>query len=102
MIYGFNLHIPNQYVGSIHKWIGTAVAIFAFWSYVKTCTVKPGIIDKSNVNQIIKKYPYDGILFQQENKCSTCKLKKYFFSYKIFKKLKFILILINIMILTNQ
>jgi palmitoyltransferase ZDHHC4 len=61
-----------------HHWISFIVASACFYSYYLACKVKPGIIDKKNYKEYVAKYKeyYDGITFEKDKECSTCKIIK--------------------------
>ena len=56
------------------------MAIYAYYTYYKACSVPPVIVTKNNLKELqkmFKKY-YDNILFTKHNKCKTCNLDKYY------------------------
>ena len=89
--YGLFEHIPNEYLSKVHWYTGTLCALFCYYSFYLACKVEPGNIENRNLDYYLKKYKFDGILFMDNNKCPTCKLKK--FILEIFNiKLIFILL----------
>lgn len=69
-------YIPNRYVGSYHKNLSVILMSIGWMSYILILSKKPSIITKENVKEIIKKYPYDDVMYKEDNFCSTCKIPK--------------------------
>lgn len=40
------------------------------------CINEPGVIKKSNHKACVKRYEYDGIIFNKNEECKTCKFVK--------------------------
>lgn len=76
VVYGFFPHFPNRYVGKYHIALGTFTYLWAFTNFLLACKTSPGIIDSHNVKDYLKKYTIDGALYEEGNKCSTCKIAK--------------------------
>ena len=69
-------HIPNKRIASYHIYIGTVIMIACYTSYFMACWVDPGKIeknsDKSLKLQALKRFEFDGVLFEKKMKCRTC------------------------------
>ena len=68
----------NSQVSPHHIWFASLYVFFCFYTYYKACATSPGEITKSNVKKYNSEYKnyFDGILYTDENKCSTCNLIK--------------------------
>jgi hypothetical protein len=48
-----------------------------YYSFYKASTLDPGVIHNLKEAKLVeKKYTYDGIMFEKENECTTCKIVK--------------------------
>lgn len=74
--YGLLEYLPCYFLSSIHLYTGSLLAIFCLTSFYLACKTKPGEIDNRNIDYYLKKYKYDNVLFIENTKCSTCKIKK--------------------------
>ena len=74
--YGLMPFIPNDYLGEYHWVTGTIFAFFCYFSFYMACKTSPGSVENRNLDQYLKKYKFDGIMFMDNNKCTTCKIKK--------------------------
>ena len=72
--------MPNPYVAWYHKYIGTVIMMLCYASYFAACWVDPGKLcnktERADVIKAVKRYPYDGMMFQKKNKCTTCEIDK--------------------------
>ena len=77
--YGF-CHLPNKYADNYHKYTGTILVIFCYYSYYKACSTDPGYLsiksDSNTINKYKQMFKYDGVLYTDEGKCRTCKFVK--------------------------
>lgn len=82
--YGLYPFLPNEYLGNIHWFTGFLTAFICFFSFYLACKVSPGSIENNNIEAYLKKYKdrYDGIMFMENIKCSTCKLKKFLLNFQ--------------------
>ena len=73
-------HVPNPYVDSYHKYIGTVIMTLCYTSYFAACWVNPGKVSKKNeredVQKAIKRYKYDDKMFVKQKSCTTCTIYK--------------------------
>jgi len=74
--YGLYPFLPTDNLSEIHWFTGTFCALFCYYSFYLACKVSPGCIENKNLELYLKKYRFDGIMFMENNKCPTCKLKK--------------------------
>ena len=79
VVHGFPL-VPNPYVASYHKYVGTVVMFVCYFSYYKACAVEPGYFSRSTDPKLLKKYismfEYDNLLYNKDFKCRTCTVVK--------------------------
>ena len=72
--------IPNQFMDSYHKYIGTVLMLMCYTSYFMACWVDPGRMDKHVDSRdhlmAIKRFKPDGIMFEKKSKCRTCEIEK--------------------------
>ena len=77
MKFGFYDHMPNAYVSQAHLYPSFLLAAFCFYCYYQAVNVDPGVITKANVHLYLQKYDqFDGCMFEKNNECPTCKIKK--------------------------
>lgn len=73
-------NIPNKRLDAYHMYIGTAIMMLCYASYFMACSVDPGQLDrdteKSQLVRANKRFKYDGVIFEKNKKCSTCKIDK--------------------------
>ena len=75
--YGYYDHMPNSFVSHLHLYPTLVIAGFGFYCYYMAVNTDPGVITKQNVKQYLEKYnQFDEVMFQKDNNCSTCNLKK--------------------------
>lgn len=74
--YGLFQYLPCAYLGNIHKFTGCLTAFSCFYSYYLACKTEPGLVENRNINHYLKKYQYDNVMFIENSKCTTCKIKK--------------------------
>ena len=65
----FYLVEPNHNHTTVNMFLWMANFVF----FYKSCCTDPGEVTPSNQEGV---YPYDGILYKADKKCSTCKLNK--------------------------
>ena len=74
------MYIPGPYLSEFHKFTGSVLMFACYFSFYKASTTDPGFIDlkdKSHSNNLIKKYQFDGVMFQNDWKeCHTCNIVK--------------------------
>lgn len=75
-VYGFGEHFPNSLVNYYHYYTGLACGALCAFVYIKACTTSPGAVTKENNKEYLEKYKFDGIMFANNNKCSTCRFNK--------------------------
>ncbi|KAI9485919.1 MAG: DHHC palmitoyltransferase-domain-containing protein [Benjaminiella poitrasii] len=69
-------HMPGPYLHLIHQYLIIPVQIISLYaSYYVACTSNPGIITKTNLQNHLKYYKYDGLIYKPKT-CVTCKLQK--------------------------
>lgn len=73
--YGFMEFFPSK-ASSMHIIIGTSLFLACLFIYYKVCTVSPGIVTAGNLQPLLKKYEYDGIIFTEGELCRTCMIRK--------------------------
>jgi len=73
---GFKLFFPGLYLSTIHIYTGTAIMMICYASFLLASFTDPGTITSSNYKDYIRKYPYDGIIFEPKKECTTCKFDK--------------------------
>mmetsp|Transcript_38103 Transcript_38103/g.100646 ORF Transcript_38103/g.100646 Transcript_38103/m.100646 type:complete len:379 (+) Transcript_38103:112-1248(+) len=74
MAFGFP-HIPNRFLGGMHKYIGFAIFTTCVSVWWKACTTDPGIVTKQNVEDLCDIYEWDDQIFCSA-KCKTCDVLK--------------------------
>ncbi|CAD8122855.1 unnamed protein product [Paramecium sonneborni] len=77
--FGLLKHFGNTpYVSHIHSICGSLIFICCNYFFFKTCLTSPGIVNKENNNEYIKKYQqyYDEIQYKQNTTCTTCNIIK--------------------------
>jgi len=65
----------GKYVHPIHAITSPLMILFTYFCFYIACVSNPGKVNKDNVKEIQKRYPYDGLLFLRKE-CPTCKLEK--------------------------
>lgn len=68
--------LPHNHIPAYHKYTGTLVLLWTYFSFILACSVDPGIITKENLHQYQGKYPFDGVIYHKERICSTCKIER--------------------------
>jgi len=68
-------YLPSAQIGMTHIIINCILMTSSLSSFLSLMRVNPGKITKSNIKELAKKYPYDGVLFK-EAECSACKMQK--------------------------
>lgn len=68
-------HLPNRYVGSIHKYTGFCVFVSCLTVWWQACSSDPGTVTTSNVNELTNIYEWDEQIFTSIE-CKTCGLVK--------------------------
>lgn len=67
----------EPFVSPLHLYPSLLLAGFCFYCYYKAVNTDPGVITKENVKHYMDKYPhFDEVVFQRDNTCPTCKIKK--------------------------
>lgn len=64
--------LPCIYADRYHIYIGTALYMFAIYSYIAACSNSPGLVNRQNLEKFTKLYPHDNKLYFP-NECRTCK-----------------------------
>lgn len=76
---GFPL-FPNKRLGVWHIYNGTLIMILCYVSYFLACWVDPGKLekgcDRAKVIHALKRFKFDGVIYQKNNKCRTCLIEK--------------------------
>jgi len=76
---GFSL-LPNPRVSDIHIYTGSLLMVVCYASYFAACWVDPGSLTQdTNRDEVlagIKRFKYDGVMFEKKVKCKTCKFDK--------------------------
>ena len=75
VFYGFK-HVPNEYLDSYHKVIGTIIMLACYYCYFMACWVSPGHVLKDTHKEQMRRFKFDNILFNKKNNCKTCELEK--------------------------
>jgi hypothetical protein len=68
--------IPNQYIGKIHQITGTLVLVWTYIAFYIACASDPGEITKENIDQYMKFYPNDELMYHKDRTCHTCNIPK--------------------------
>ena len=72
--------IPNHRLGEVHIYVAFLIMTTCYVSYYLACVTDPGALhsdsDRNDINAAIKRFKYDGVMFEQEFKCKTCKFDK--------------------------
>ena len=72
--------IPNSRLDSYHMYVGTVLMIMCYGSYFMACWVDPGQLDKhtskSDAVRALKRFKFDGVIFEKGQKCRTCDIEK--------------------------
>ena len=68
--------MPSNYLSYNWVYLGYTIYALALLIFLIACRKEPGIINKSSVTTLIKKYPYDNVNYIMRE-CITCKFKKY-------------------------
>jgi len=56
---------------------GPILVFTCYWIFYKACTVDPGIIKDDKVAAVARRlFPYDGVMYNKEHECDTCKFDK--------------------------
>ena len=73
-------HLPNKRVSDIHIYTGTLLMIICYASYFAACWMDPGSLTKDSKREdmlaAIKRFKYDGVMFEKKMKCRTCNFEK--------------------------
>ena len=65
--YGLLKHFGNTpYVSHTHSVCGSLIFVFCNYFFYKTCVTSPGIVNKENNNEFVKKYEkyYDEVQYK--------------------------------------
>lgn len=74
---GFKYLPTAPYLATYHKYTGSIVMFFCYYSFYKACTVDPGVIKTGKeAKALCKRYIFDGVMFLENNECATCKFVK--------------------------
>ena len=76
VFYGLFVYFDDELIGSYHYYPGFCSAFFAYWSYYMACSTDPGKVTSQNTRQFQKEHKYDGILYEKNKMCKTCKVQK--------------------------
>ena len=72
--------LPNKRASDTHIYTGTFLMIICYASYFAACWVDPGALDKDTERthhiSAIKRFKFDGLLFEKKMTCRTCKFDK--------------------------
>jgi hypothetical protein len=68
-------YIPGPFVPSYHRITLTAMVFYTLAHWLYTCTTDPGVITSKTIDQYLRVFPYDGILYSKKN-CPTCGIVK--------------------------
>ena len=72
--------LPNSRASAIHIYIGSFMMILCYASYFAACWVEPGNLTQDSKREdilaAIKRFKYDGVMFEKKTKCKTCKFDK--------------------------
>lgn len=74
---GFRKYIPTSpYVGEIHQYVGTAIMMVCYYTFLKASLTDPGTVNKQNLRRALRAFEFDGVMFTAKNECKTCKIEK--------------------------
>lgn len=68
-------HLPNLFLSEYHIYIGSALWVLAIMLFFMSCIERPGTVTKSNLRDVIQKFPYDNFLYRS-SECRTCKFER--------------------------
>ena len=70
-------YLPNETITfPFHKQIGFLLFCLSLFFFLQSASLNPGIITKANHSQMMKIYPFDGVVFKSGNVCPTCCVEK--------------------------
>ena len=70
-------YCPGPYAPWWHKVTGSILMVTCYWSFYMASTTDAGIIrTKEDVKKAKERYPFDGVMFVEDNMCRTCKIEK--------------------------
>lgn len=68
-------HLPNRFIGNIHKYIGFIIFSLCLAVWWRACTTDPGTITDRNVEKICDQWQWDEQIFHMAH-CRSCDLVK--------------------------
>ena len=68
--------LPTVLVPEYHKYIIFFGIVFCQVSFYVACTVEPGVVTAASEETDSERYPYDGTVYVDGLRCSTCDVKK--------------------------
>jgi palmitoyltransferase len=68
-------HLPNRFIGSIHKYTGFSVYVTCLTTWWKASSSDPGTVTSANVDYLSTFYEWDEQIFTN-SECKTCDLAK--------------------------
>ena len=76
---GFS-QLPNHRVSKVHIYVSTPVMVLCYASYFAACWVDAGALNQTSSSDdiiaAVKRFKYDGVMFEKQVKCKTCKIDK--------------------------
>lgn len=74
---GFMKYCPGPFIPWWHKITGSMLMISCYWSFYMASFTEPGVIKtKEDVQRAKERYPFDDVMFIEDNMCKTCKIEK--------------------------
>jgi len=68
-------HLPNRFVGSVHKYTGFGVFSICLGVWWRACSTDPGTVTPLNVDKLCEVYEWDNQIFRT-GECKTCEIAK--------------------------
>eukprot|EP00826_Nyctotherus_ovalis_P031633 TRINITY_DN2531_c0_g1_i2.p1 TRINITY_DN2531_c0_g1~~TRINITY_DN2531_c0_g1_i2.p1 ORF type:complete len:321 (+),score=84.26 TRINITY_DN2531_c0_g1_i2:25-963(+) len=68
-------YLPSIQIGPLHLVFCFLLILSSFASFIVLSRSDPGAIKKESVERLRKKYPYDGVVFKEEE-CRVCKMTR--------------------------
>lgn len=74
---GFKKYIPGLFLAEYHRYVGLALMILAYLSFIYISNSNPGEITKKNHETAMKRFKFDEVMYFKEGpECKTCKFAK--------------------------
>uniref|UniRef100_A0A0G4F2M7 Palmitoyltransferase n=1 Tax=Chromera velia CCMP2878 TaxID=1169474 RepID=A0A0G4F2M7_9ALVE len=68
--------LPNVFLSSVHAYAGFVIVTACLTVFLMASASDPGIVTPLNVEEKVRAYSYDGVVFQEGSWCKTCKTAK--------------------------